>query len=158
MGALVGLGIQLLLVDSPNAIMWSWVLVGASFLLGLISIDTAEMLIYERWSARRRRTGDFAIEDFNEMNIDEVHGQLIAGLPVFYLLAPNEMGGRIVFLIAAFVVFRILDTFKPEPIRWVESKSFWLFTSDSPSILLDDTAAGALTALAVSVAIIITKF
>ena len=105
-------------------------------------VPVAEAFMCAKWGERKRHTGEMVIHDFNETNIDEVVGQLIAGLPVFLSFASSlDFWTKIVVLLGTFVTFRFLEITKPLGIRWVEKslskKEHW-----AASIMLDDVLAG----------------
>lgn len=132
-GALCGLLMQCLLLEAHWIIMIN--LVVATFLIGCIAVPPAEQLMLEKWGSRRRHTGEEVTSDFNETNIDEVHGQLLAGLPLWLLdVSPDA---RIWLLVASFVLFRIFDTLKPSPIRELERATKGTFYG----VMIDDTGA-----------------
>ena len=83
----------------------------------------------------------FNTEDPQEIVIDEAVGQLIPlfALPVYETLyiAPKEF-----YFVAAFVLFRIFDIWKPFPINYVDNN-----TKGSLGIMLDDIIAGIYTTL-----------
>lgn len=79
--------------------------------------------------------------DSPQIVIDEIAGFLIA--------AYNWYG---YYLIMAFILFRILDIFKPDPIRQLQKLPGGL------GIMADDLAAGLLTNLAMSLAIRLFPF
>ena len=66
------------------------------------------------------------LEDPRQVVIDEVSGQMIALTPLAF--APSVMG-----VIAAFVLFRLFDIFKPYPIRKLERLhgGFGVMTDDA---------------------------
>ena len=70
-------------------------------------------------------------KDSGHIVIDEVCGYLIS-----VLFLPKTTG----YLIAAFVLFRIFDIFKPPPIRKIERS-----ISGGAGIMLDDVLAGIYT-------------
>ena len=77
--------------------------------------------------------------------IDEVVGQWIALLPLSFGAWP--VGASIFALwpgwIAAFVLFRVFDIWKPGPVGWADRKH-------TPfGVMMDDVIAGALAALSV---------
>ena len=84
---------------------------------------------------------EFSSEDPQEIVIDEAVGQLIPlfALPVYETLyiAPKEF-----YFVAAFVLFRIFDIWKPFPINYVDNN-----TKGSLGIMLDDIIAGIYTTL-----------
>lgn len=68
--------------------------------------------------------------------VDEFLGMLVAMAP--QLLDP---GVRVLPAVLAFGVFRVIDSLKPFGIRWIDNRK------TPASVLLDDVAAGLLTAL-----------
>jgi phosphatidylglycerophosphatase A len=64
--------------------------------------------------------------------IDEVAGQLLALIPLRH---PSPIG-----LLAAFLIFRLLDVTKPGPIGWADRQG------GAAGIMADDVIAGAITA------------
>lgn len=132
-GALVALGLQCALLDA------SWIIPAAitvgSFLLGVLAVGPAERFMVARWGPRKRHTGETVTSDFNETNIDEVHGQFLAGLPVWLVDAPPDR--RVLALVVAFVVFRIFDTTKIWPVKQVEAR----FKGTAFGVMIDDTVA-----------------
>jgi phosphatidylglycerophosphatase A len=64
--------------------------------------------------------------------IDEIAGQLLALCGLSYLSLPG--------VIAAFVIFRLLDVVKPGPIGWADRQR------GAPGIMGDDLIAGAIAA------------
>ncbi|MEL7116210.1 MAG: phosphatidylglycerophosphatase A [Pseudomonadota bacterium] len=89
------------------------------------------------------RTGD---PDPSEIVIDEVAGQWIALWPV--LIGAAHAGADPLRLwpgwLAAFVLFRLFDIWKPGPVRWADRMHTpW-------GIMLDDVLAGILAAIGVA--------
>jgi len=121
---------------------WMWWAVALSFALGMCVVESAEAYMYEIWGIRERHTGERADRDYKQTTIDEVHGQLLAGLPVFYF-SELTIQGAVIFLAISCTFFRILDIYKPWPVTLAESKSI----SSALSIMLDDTAAGSIAAV-----------
>lgn len=138
-GSLVALIIQIIWLPQMSSYATVGCLVIGSFLLGLLAVKPAEKLMLEKWGPRRRHTGEIVEHDFNQTNIDEVHGQFIAGTP---LLLATTQTPVIWILLIGFVLFRFFDTVKPWPIKKVEQCS-----NGSLAIMLDDTVAGALAAV-----------
>jgi len=100
--------------------------------LGVWASDRAEVL--------------FETKDDGRIVIDEVAGQLITLLPVLALAASPLAGslgaatGEIVWwelVVTGFVVFRVLDIWKPGPVRWAE-QSF----RGGLGVMADDLLAG----------------
>jgi phosphatidylglycerophosphatase A len=85
------------------------------------------------------RTCDLSgIKDPHKIVVDEISGQLISLIPLAF--SPSLTG-----VIAAFLLFRLFDIFKPYPIRKLE---------DLPrgfGVMADDALAGIYAALLVSV-------
>ena len=81
----------------------------------------------------------FNTNDPQEIVIDEVVGQMLPllAIPIYETLypAPKEF-----YCIAAFVLFRIFDIWKPFPISYVDNN-----TKGALGIMLDDILAGAYT-------------
>ncbi len=81
----------------------------------------------------------------SEIVIDEVAGQWLAFLPRSIGAAP--VGATLTALypgwIAAFVLFRLFDIWKPGPIGWADRRG------DSLGVMLDDMIAGLFAALGV---------
>lgn len=148
-GALVAFVLQCALLDAswivPMAIM-----VG-SFFIGVAAVGPAERLMVARWGARTRHTGEVVTSDFNETNIDEVHGQFLAGLPVWLVDAPFPE--RMAALIAAFVVFRIFDATKIWPVKQVETR----FKGTAFGVMIDDTVAALPGAFAAALVLFIAR-
>lgn len=75
----------------------------------------------------------FTEKDSHSIVIDEVVGFLVAmfGLPP-----------RLIYVIAAFILFRILDITKPSPIRYIHTK-----IKGGLGIMLDDILSGIITCI-----------
>lgn len=144
MGALVALALQsaMLWWGTPASIVVA--LIMASFVVGLMTIQTAELFMLERFGAGPRHTGDTVVYDRNETNIDEVHGQLIAGLPL-WIIQPHDPATAFAMLVVCFFLFRLFDSFKWWPVKNVEER----FEHTSFGIMADDSVAGMVPALMV---------
>ena len=72
--------------------------------------------------------------------IDEVAGQLLA----FASIAPNLNNGFNDWpaYLAGFILFRIFDIFKPQPVRWADRK-----ITNAWGVMLDDIIAGTYATL-----------
>ncbi len=90
--------------------------------------------------AAHRAEALMAQKDPRDIVIDEIVGVVIA-------FTGFALNARI--LIAGFVLFRILDIFKPYPIRWVDRR-----VSGGLGVVLDDVVAGIFTNLILRLAIL----
>lgn len=107
-------GVLFIALVPPMAIEVQLLLVLAGFIVGTIASTAAEQVIGE--------------QDSGHIIIDEFVGMLIS---VLYL--PQSFG----WLLAAFLLFRILDIVKPFPIRQVEAS-----LQGGLGIMTDDILAG----------------
>jgi phosphatidylglycerophosphatase A len=80
-------------------------------------------------------------EDDGRIVIDEVLGQLLTLGPIL-LWGPVSLPG----LVTGFVTFRLLDIWKPGPVRWAE-RHF----EGGMGVVADDVVAGALGAVVLAV-------
>lgn len=119
--------------------------IGLSFVAGLFVIEPAEMLMLERWGERRRHTGQRVSCDFNETNIDELHGMWIAAFPLSFVSLPWLW--YLTILLIAFGLFRYFDAKKTGPVRFFEDKVGE--KGSGFNIMIDDTVAGTMAALAI---------
>ncbi|WP_425038870.1 phosphatidylglycerophosphatase A family protein [Primorskyibacter sp. S187A] len=105
--------------------------IGAAFALG-------------HWATERETAGKDD-HDPSEIVIDEVVGQWIALLPVSAgAMAVNADVLRLwPGILAAFVLFRLFDIWKPGPIGWADRRG------DALGVMLDDIIAGIFAALGV---------
>lgn len=142
-GAIVALIVQFCFLDLSNA-WFLTVLMIASFFVGMIVAVPAEQFMLRRWGPRKRHTGELVEGDFNETNIDEFHGQLLAGLPLWFF--PVHGTTRIVLLLVAFVLFRFFDAMKPGFIGEIERRT----KGGGFGIMIDDTAAGVVSAVIIT--------
>lgn len=142
-GAAVALATQYVMLDSTWITMF-WLIV-ASFMVGWIVVPTAERFLLEMQGPRKRHTGEVVDSDFNETNIDEFHGQLIAGLPIWFFDQAADSAWWL--LIVSFVIFRFEDTLKPFPIDWVERAT----KGTGFGVMIDDTIAGVMSILVILV-------
>jgi len=86
-----------------------------------------------------------ADHDPSEIVVDELVGQWIAFLPVS--IGAAHVGADLTVLwpgwIAAFLLFRLFDIWKPGPIGWADRKG------DARGVMLDDVIAGVFAAIGV---------
>lgn len=122
-------------------VAWALHLAGGPALLILASLG-AFALGWWATAAEIRGKDD---HDPSEIVIDEVAGQWIALWPVS--IGAAAMGAPITALwpgwVAAFVLFRLFDIWKPGPIGWADRRG------DALGVMLDDGIAGLFAALAV---------
>lgn len=97
------------------------------------------------WWATLRDTAGQADHDPSEIVVDELVGQWIALWPLS--IGATHVGVPITALwpgwVAAFVLFRLFDIWKPGPVGWADRRT------DAFGTMLDDVAAGVLAALGV---------
>ncbi len=90
------------------------------------------------------------VEDPSEVVVDEVAGQAIALLPVYSLLAPDAPWRvRGPAILAAFLLFRILDVVKPGPVRRLER------LPGGYGIMADDILGGGIAGVLVALGLLI---
>lgn len=91
----------------------------------------------------------FGRADDGRIVIDEVVGQLLTLSPLTLVpgLWPESRGWQLVWLVTGFVVFRVLDVWKPGPVRRAERR----FTGGA-GVMLDDVLAGLIGAVALGLA------
>lgn len=125
------------------ALPWAWLL----HLLGgfpLLLVSAAIALGLGWWAAEQmtRGSGD---PDPSEIVVDELVGQWIALLPLSW--SAWSLGIDILRLwpgwIAAFLLFRLFDIWKPGPIGWLDRRG------DTRGVMLDDALAGVFAAVGV---------
>lgn len=119
-------------------ILW----IGGPWLL-LIAILAA--IVLALWAIPRAAV-PAGVEDPPEVVIDEVAGQWIALLPVAVGAWSNEVAYGALWpgWIAAFLLFRLFDIWKPGPVGWADRRPGTI------GVLLDDLFAGVLAALGVA--------
>lgn len=112
-------------------------------LWGLASLAALALAAIAAGIPAATRTAELlGAEDPKEVVVDEVAGQTITLLGLhaaFPTLAGGAFGGSV---LAAFLLFRLLDILKPGPVGALES------LPGGPGIVLDDVAAGVFGALA----------
>ncbi len=123
-GSLVGVAVFLALAALPG---WLFVLTG----LALCALGVWAAALAEQWYGR---------VDDGRIVIDEVAGQVIALSPLLVLRPVSLFSG----LVTGFVAFRVLDIWKPGPVRWAERG-----IGGGAGVMADDIVAGALAALMV---------
>ena len=87
----------------------------------------------------------FDTNDPHEIVVDEVVGQMLPllAIPIYetLYLAPKEY-----YCVAAFLLFRLFDIWKPFPINYVDNN-----TKGALGIMLDDILAGVYTIIALTI-------
>lgn len=122
-GTLGGLPLILLLKLSDFIhVGGPWLLYLMATVVGMLAVS-----LYEK---------DHGHHDAPEIVIDE-----ILGFTLIYLVVPLSFTS----LIAGFVIFRLFDIFKPQPISWIENS----LKGGPLGTVLDDLVAGVLAAIAV---------
>ena len=106
----------------------------------LFSVTLLGLLFLGIWAAERAES-HFGRKDDGRIVIDEVVGQLVTLAPLVWLAAPGRMRTPLL-LVTGFVVFRVLDIWKPGPVGWAE-RHF----RGGAGVVMDDVVAGALGAL-----------
>ena len=76
------------------------------------------------------------------LNRRDDSGMVIDEIVAFYMVLICIPSG-VVWQLAAFILFRLLDALKPPPIRWIDAH-----IHGGAGVMLDDVAAAALTAAA----------
>ena len=118
----------------------AWGLGGFAVGIAVIGVHTAGE------TARLRGAGDPP-----EIVVDEVAGQSIALLPVYALVPAGATLLRIGAVLSAFLLFRVLDVWKPGPIGALERlPRGW-------GIMADDVLAGAIAGGFVGTALLVTR-
>ncbi|RYG92107.1 phosphatidylglycerophosphatase A [Loktanella sp. IMCC34160] len=113
-------------------------------LFGVWGFVVATVLVFVAglWATQAETAGK-EDHDPSEIVIDEVAGQWIALLPVIY--GADMMNVSLLALypgwIAAFVLFRLFDIWKPGPVGWADRRG------DALGVMLDDVIAGIFAAL-----------
>lgn len=117
-------------------------------MLGFPGLALATVLVFVAgWWATLVETRGQADHDPSEIVIDEVAGQWIALWPLSFGL---WHGGADPWTfpypgwIAAFVLFRLFDIWKPGPVGWADRRG------DALGVMLDDVIAGVMAALVVA--------
>jgi phosphatidylglycerophosphatase A len=110
----------------------------------LFTVLTVALLPLGFWATREVTAGSDD-HDPSEVVIDEVLGTWIALLPIAW--GAQSAGVPVERLwpgwIAAFVLFRLFDIWKPGPVGWVDRRD------DVWGVMLDDAVAGAMAAVGV---------
>ena len=105
------------------------------------------LLVPLGWWAIRAATAGSLDHDPGEIVIDEVAGQWVALLPIAWGAAMAGAPPLALWpgWVAAFLLFRLFDIWKPGPVGWADRRA------DPLGVILDDVIAGALAAVGVLV-------
>lgn len=118
--------------------------------VGLLAATGLALCALGVWSADVSEAV-FEHTDDGRIVIDEVVGQLLALAPLRLVFGPAQAGQEIFWLVTGFVAFRVLDIVKPGPVGWVERH-----TSGGFGVMADDVVAGAIAALGLALALVLT--
>jgi len=157
-GSVVGVVIVALVFASEGFSEPSFVVLClTSFLLciGVFAVQDAEKVMLLKWGRRPRHTGECAYHDFNETNIDEFVGQMIALLPLCFVHEHMHFITELHFytlLLTGLALFRVFDTTKWLGISRVEK---WSTLNTALPIMFDDVLAGIYAGIVLVVAFIL---
>ncbi|WP_273509142.1 phosphatidylglycerophosphatase A [Planktotalea frisia] len=100
---------------------------------------------FKGWWATELMTKGRENHDPSEIVVDEVVGQWIAIAPVFYAAWRLEIDVTLLWpgWLAAFLLFRAFDIFKPWLVGWADRRD------DALGVMLDDVIAGIFAAITV---------
>lgn len=115
----------------------------ASLGLPLFAATLAGVIALGIWAADLAERA-YGRSDDGRIVIDEVAGQLLTLLP----LVPAGRGRSVGWLVTGFVAFRVLDVWKPGPVRWVQDH-----LRGGTGVVLDDVLAGAIGAAGMAAAL-----
>ncbi|WP_095589750.1 phosphatidylglycerophosphatase A family protein [Actibacterium ureilyticum] len=120
-------------------VAWALATLGGA---GLFTLATAAVFALGWWATAAETAGK-ADHDPSEIVIDEVAGVWIALMPVIW--GATMRGVDLMALypgwIAAFLLFRLFDIWKPGPIGWADRRG------DALGVMLDDVIAGVFAAI-----------
>ena len=127
------------LVALPAALVLIWL--GGPALLIVATV----IALVVGWVATRAEIAETLDDDPSHVVIDEVAGQWIALWPLAIGAAANGVAvtGLWPGWLAAFILFRLFDIWKPGPVGWADRRK------DALGVMLDDVIAGAFAALGV---------
>lgn len=110
-----------------------------------LAVASTVIVFLVGWWATAKATEGEDNHDPSEIVIDEVAGQWVALLPVSIGAAAAGSGVLALYpgWIAAFVLFRLFDIWKPGPVGWADRRN------DAFGVMMDDIIAGAMAAIGV---------
>lgn len=115
-------------------------------LIGALGLTVFTALILPLgWWATKTYTAGSADHDPKEVVVDELWGQWIALMPVFWGAAMTGAPASALWpgWISAFILFRLFDITKWGPIGWADRRN------DAVGVMLDDGIAGLFAAIGV---------
>ena len=118
----------------------------------LFAVTAAGLLALGIWAAEYAEHA-FGQHDDGRIVIDEVAGQLVTLAPVFVYGEGAEARGAFAWwglVVTGFVVFRVLDIWKPGPVRWAEQRF-----EGGLGVMADDLLAGVIGGLLLTVSCIV---
>ncbi len=119
---------------------------------GLYTVLTVAVLTVGVWAADRAERV-FGKKDDGRIVIDEVAGQLVTLAPLLALRGRDlDPVSWLAWVVTGFVVFRLLDIWKPGPARWAE-RSF----PGGAGVVLDDVVAGLLGAVLMGAGVLVAR-
>jgi phosphatidylglycerophosphatase A len=127
------------------ALPWGWLLhVLGGFPLLVLAVVAG---FGKGWWATAKMTAGSDDHDPSEIVVDEVVGQWIALLPLSYAAWTRGLDMLVMWpgWIAAFLLFRLFDIWKPWLVGWADARG------DALGVMLDDVIAGIFAALGVMV-------
>ena len=118
--------------------------------LALYLAISAVVTLLGIWAARGCEAL-FGTQDDGRIVIDEVAGQLVTLTPILVFFEAGELrtGSASAWwglVVTGFVVFRVLDIWKPGPVRWAERQFH-----GGLGVMLDDLLAGGIGGLLLAV-------
>ena len=125
------------------ALPWAWLLhVVGGFPLLMLGIVVA---FVAGWWATQQMTRGSTDHDPSHIVIDELAGQWIALAPISYAAWSMQLSVTAMWpgWIAAFVLFRLFDIWKPVIIGWADRRG------DALGVMLDDVFAGVFAAIGI---------
>jgi phosphatidylglycerophosphatase A len=123
----------------PVALILIWI--GGPWLFVIATL----LVIGLGWVATRAEITETQEDDPSHVVIDEVAGQWIALWPLAFGAASNGVAVTALWpgWIAAFLLFRLFDIWKPGPVGWADRRN------DALGVMLDDVIAGVFAAIGV---------
>lgn len=128
---------------SAVALPLAWIVHGMG---GFGLFAAATLLVFGLgWWATARITAGSENHDPSEVVVDEVVGQWLALFPLSYAATTRDMDILVMWpgWLAAFVLFRLFDIWKPWLVGWADRRG------DALGVMLDDVIAGVFAAIGV---------